>query len=126
MDGGVDAAITQFFGMQLQKKVQKYIITNYDGEQPVGTSFILETGDLTLELTTFRQLKASLFSSYSYHGTIASFFIFQRVPYSIEGTDYVYLATKALLNAVWRFNEHPHNIRKISSVACTGKSTIRQ
>jgi hypothetical protein len=43
MDGGVDAAITLFFGGQLQKKVQKYILENFEGEQPVGTSFIIET-----------------------------------------------------------------------------------
>lgn len=44
MDGGVDAAITQFFGTKLQKKVQQYILENFEGEQPVGTSFIVETG----------------------------------------------------------------------------------
>lgn len=43
MDGGYDAAITEWFGDELQQNVQKYIIDNYFGEQPVGTSFILET-----------------------------------------------------------------------------------
>ena len=41
MDGGYDLAITEWFGEQLQKRVQKYIIKNYYGEQPVGTSFII-------------------------------------------------------------------------------------
>ncbi|EIK1778910.1 macro domain-containing protein, partial [Salmonella enterica] len=45
MDGGVDAAITTYFGTQLQRHVQKYIIQEYLGEQPVGTAFITETGD---------------------------------------------------------------------------------
>lgn len=45
MDGGVDAAITAFFGTQLQRRVQKYIIQEYLGEQPVGTAFVIETGN---------------------------------------------------------------------------------
>ncbi|MDO5478506.1 MAG: macro domain-containing protein [Clostridia bacterium] len=42
MDGGYDLAITDWFGESLQKKVQKYIIENYFGEQIVGTSFITD------------------------------------------------------------------------------------
>lgn len=44
MDGGFDLAITKHFGDQLQKRVQKYIIHNFYGEQPVGTSFIIDAG----------------------------------------------------------------------------------
>ena len=44
MDGGFDLAITRWYGEELQKRVQQYIIKNYYGEQPVGTSFIIETG----------------------------------------------------------------------------------
>jgi O-acetyl-ADP-ribose deacetylase (regulator of RNase III) len=44
MDGGYDLAITEWFGDQLQKRVQQYIIDNYCGEQPVGSSFIIEAG----------------------------------------------------------------------------------
>ena len=43
MDGGYDEAITTLFGDELQKSVQKYILENYYGEQPVGSSFIIET-----------------------------------------------------------------------------------
>ncbi len=42
MDGGYDLAITKWYGNQLQKRVQQYIIKNFYGEQPVGTSFIIE------------------------------------------------------------------------------------
>ena len=42
MDGGYDAAITDCFGGELQKEVQKYILSNYFGEQPVGTSFLIK------------------------------------------------------------------------------------
>ncbi len=45
MDGGYDLAITKYFGEGLQKKVQKYIIENLYGEQPVGTSIILNIND---------------------------------------------------------------------------------
>lgn len=41
MDGGYDLAITNYFGNELQKKVQKYILENLYGEQPVGTSIIV-------------------------------------------------------------------------------------
>src|SRR5262245_9883466 len=43
MDGGVDAAITRFFGDGLQERVQSRILEEYLGEQPVGTSLIVET-----------------------------------------------------------------------------------
>lgn len=43
MDGGYDLALTKWYGDQLQERVQKYIIENYHGEQPVASSFIIET-----------------------------------------------------------------------------------
>jgi len=44
MDGGYDLAITRYFGEQLPKRVQKYILDNFYGEQPVATSFIVDAG----------------------------------------------------------------------------------
>ena len=43
MDGGYDLAITKWFGDSLQKKVQQYILDNFYGEQPVGTSIIVDS-----------------------------------------------------------------------------------
>lgn len=43
MDGGYDYALRNYYGIQLQERVQKYIIENYCGEQSVGTSFIIDT-----------------------------------------------------------------------------------
>ena len=40
MDGGIDLAISQFFGWELQERVQNRIIREWYGEQPVGTSMI--------------------------------------------------------------------------------------
>lgn len=44
MDGGYDLALTKWYGNQLEERVQKYIIENYYGEQPVATSFIIDAG----------------------------------------------------------------------------------
>lgn len=44
MDGGYDLVLTKWYGKQLQERVQKYIIENYYGEQPIATSFIIEAG----------------------------------------------------------------------------------
>ncbi|MDE6201005.1 MAG: macro domain-containing protein [Clostridiales bacterium] len=43
MDGGYDEAISAWFGGDLQEHVQQYIIDNLYGEQPVGTSIMLDT-----------------------------------------------------------------------------------
>ncbi|MBD5131618.1 MAG: hypothetical protein HDT28_03375 [Clostridiales bacterium] len=43
MDGGYDQAISDYFGWDLQALVQKYLIENLYGEQPVGSSIILDT-----------------------------------------------------------------------------------
>ena len=45
MDGGFDLAVTDVFGVGLMKRVQKYIIDNYHGEQPVATSFIIDINE---------------------------------------------------------------------------------
>lgn len=41
MDGGVDAAITGYFGSSLQRAVQQRVLKDFEGEQPVGTSFVI-------------------------------------------------------------------------------------
>ena len=45
MDGGYDLAISKYFGWDLSKKVQQYIIDNLYGEQPVGTSIIVDINE---------------------------------------------------------------------------------
>lgn len=44
MAGGYDRALSEYFGWDLTKRVQAYIIENFEGQQPVGTSFIIDTG----------------------------------------------------------------------------------
>lgn len=43
MDGGYDLAITEWFGDALQMKVREKILSEFFGEQPVGTSIIVDT-----------------------------------------------------------------------------------
>jgi O-acetyl-ADP-ribose deacetylase (regulator of RNase III) len=48
MDGGYDYYITKYYGGELMNKVQKVIIEDYHGEQPVGTSLTVEINDSQL------------------------------------------------------------------------------
>ena len=50
MDGGFDLAISEYFGWGLQERVQKNIIEHFKGEQPVATSFIINTGKDDIKL----------------------------------------------------------------------------
>ena len=43
MDGGYDAAITNYFGTWLMKDVQKAILEYFSGEQSIGTCLTIET-----------------------------------------------------------------------------------
>jgi O-acetyl-ADP-ribose deacetylase (regulator of RNase III) len=101
MDGGVDAAIIQFFGYELQERVQKRILDEFLGEQPVGTSIIVET-------------------NHPKHPYIAHTPT-MRIPMDIAYTDHVYLAMWAMLLAV-----RQHNLKsekQINIVACPGLGT---
>jgi O-acetyl-ADP-ribose deacetylase (regulator of RNase III) len=101
MDGGVDLAIICYFGVELMDRVQEKIIHHYLGEQPVGTSIIVDTGN-------------------SKHPFIAHTPT-MRVPMSIATTDYVFAAMWAMLVAVHQHNRQAE--RKIRSIACPGLGT---
>lgn len=101
MDGGVDAAIIDFFGPSLMAQVQEQIQDEFLGEQPVGTSIIVETG-------------------HPKHPFIAHTPT-MRVPMDIRRTDNVYLAMWAMLLAVRAHNRR--NQRRIEIVACPGLGT---
>ena len=102
MDAGVDAAVARFFGYSLVKDVQAYILREFLGEQPVGTSFLVETG-------------------HAKHRYVAHTPT-MRVPMAIDRTDYVYLAMMASLREIHRHNrDRPE--RRIELVACPGLGT---
>lgn len=101
MDGGVDLAISKFFGWELMDRVQAHIIDEWLGEQPVGTSFLIETGH---ELHPWLAHTPTM-----------------RVPRDIRGTENVYSAMFAMLRAVWRHNRVAD--RPIRTIACPGLGT---
>ncbi|MEG3848393.1 macro domain-containing protein [Microcoleus sp. herbarium19] len=101
MDGGIDAAIVGFFGHSLMVRVQQHILEDYLGEQPVGTSFIIET-------------------HHPKHPFLAHTPT-MRVPMSVVGTDVPYVAMWAMLLTIRRYNRHAE--RKIESVVCPGLGT---
>ncbi|MDJ0796301.1 MAG: macro domain-containing protein [Calothrix sp. MO_167.B12] len=101
MDGGIDAAIIKFFGSSLMERVQQRILADYLGEQPVGTSMIVETG-------------------HPQHPFLAHTPT-MRVPMTIVGTDVPYIAMWAMLLAIRHHNQHSHS--KINTVACPGLGT---
>ncbi len=101
MDGGVDLAIIRYFGNDLMKRVQNQIIKEYLGEQPVGTSMIVETNH----------------PNHSYIAHTPT----MRVPMEIARTDNVYLAMWALLLTVRKHNSSEQS--SIKTVACPGLGT---
>ena len=101
MDGGMDAAITRYFGVSLERRVQKRILEEYLGEQPVGTSLIIKTGH----------------PKHPYLAHTPT----MRVPMTIQGTDIPYIAMRAMLLAVRHHNKHSNH--PIKRVACPGLGT---
>lgn len=101
MDGGVDLAIIQYFGVSLMDRVQETILKNYAGEQPVGSAFIIGTG-------------------HPDHPFLAHCPT-MRVPQRISGTDNVYRAMLALLVAVKTHNQH--HPKPIQTLLCPGMGT---
>ena len=84
MDAGLDLAVVRFFGRHVMDEIQRRILGDYLGEQPVGTSFIVGTGHPAHPFVAHTPT--------------------MRVPMNIDRTDNVYLAAWATLLAV-----HHHN-----------------
>ena len=89
MDAGIDLAVVKFFGLGIQDEIQSVILDRYLGEQPVGTSFIVPTGNPK-------------------HAFVAHSPT-MRVPLNLKGTDNVYIATWASLLAI---HQHNHSSEK--------------
>lgn len=101
MDGGIDLVYSQFFGLQLQYRLQDIIRDQFDGELPVGMAVIFETFDERIPYLVSAPT--------------------MRVPQSVASTANAYLAFKAALNTISRHNRS--ETRKIESVACPGLAT---
>ena len=85
MNGGVDNALREFFGTQLEQRVMDKIKEDFLGEHNVGSAFVIETKD----------------SDYPWLVHAPT----MRVPSVIAGTDAVYSATWAALVAVTLHNK---------------------
>jgi O-acetyl-ADP-ribose deacetylase (regulator of RNase III) len=114
MDGGVDQCITDYFGTQMMKRVQEKIISEYYGEQPVGTSMIVRGNE---------KIIPGQKNKYVAHTPT------MRVPMDIHQTRNPYMAMKAMLIAVEKHNkdfdslEYPTGDTKIETVVCPGLGT---
>jgi len=101
MDAGMDLAVVKHFGRDLMDRIQRKILDDYLGEQPVGTSIIVPTG-------------------HPEHPFVAHTPT-MRIPMNIRGTDHVYAAMWASLTAVHRHNRDAE--RQIRTLACPGLGT---
>ena len=96
MDAGIDRAVVKFFGEEVMHSIQKRILEDYLGEQPVGTCLLIPT-------------------NHARHPFVAHAPT-MRVPQNISGTDNIYLAMWATLTTIHRHNRT--ETRKIDAVAC--------
>jgi O-acetyl-ADP-ribose deacetylase (regulator of RNase III) len=93
MDGGLDLAIRDRLGGEVQRRAQALIIERHHGELPVGAAEIVETGH---EEWPFLIVAPTM-----------------RVPEPIANTLNAYLAFRAALLAVRRFNRPKDRIRSV-------------
>jgi O-acetyl-ADP-ribose deacetylase (regulator of RNase III) len=100
MDAGIDAAVVRRLGEQVMSRVQQRIRDDYFGEQPVGTAFVLRTGDPDIPFLAHAPT--------------------MRVPGSIEGTDKVYTATWAALLAVAAHNRNETDRIRVLALPAMG------
>jgi O-acetyl-ADP-ribose deacetylase (regulator of RNase III) len=89
MDGGIDLAYRRYFGIDLQSRVQSKIKTEFFGELPVGQAMVVPTGH---EIVPYLVAAPTM-----------------RIPDRIADTVNVYLAFRATLLAVRRYNEGSPN-----------------
>lgn len=124
MDGGVDQCITDYFGLQMMRRVQQRIVQEFAGEQPVGTSIIVPGINFDMIGTNDR------FDRMKYVAHTPT----MRVPRDVCGTDHPYKAMKAALLAVRNHNrniddrnmngdEVRHWERRINTIVTPGLGT---
>jgi O-acetyl-ADP-ribose deacetylase (regulator of RNase III) len=102
MDGGIDQVYSDYFGWDLQNRLQKIIREKHFGEIPVGIAEIIETGNKNIKY---------LISAPT-----------MRIPCDVSKTVNAYLAFRASLIEIKMFNKK--NTNKIESVLCPGLGTM--
>lgn len=102
MDGGLDLAIRNTLGGDIQRVVHRVVLDKHHGEMPVGQAEIVATSN----------------AKWPYLVVAPT----MRVPESVARTAHAYLAFRATLLAVQRFNREAGE-NKIKSVVCPGLGT---
>ena len=102
MDGGLDLAIRDTLGLQVQDAVQRVIVARHHGELPVGSAELVPTED-----TRWPFLVAAPT---------------MRIPESVAQTVNAYLAFRAILLAVKRHNTEAGQ-SLIRTLVCCGLGT---
>ena len=102
MDGGLDLAIRNELGFQVETDIQEVILNKYHGEMPIGTAEIINTNH----------------DRWSYMIAAPT----MRIPENIAFTLNAYIAFRAILIAINSFNESQPK-RPIKSLICSGLGT---
>lgn len=102
MDGGLDLAIRDTLGLQVQEAVQRAIVEQHHGELPVGAAVVVPSGDGRWPFLVAAPT--------------------MRIPESVAQTVNAYLAFRAVLLAVKRHNEAA-GAPVIRTLVCPGLGT---
>ena len=102
MDGGLDLAIRNELGFQVETDIQEVIINKFHGEMPIGSAEIINTNH----------------NKWSYMIAAPT----MRIPENIAFTLNAYIAFRAILIAINSFNESKPK-RPIKSLICSGLGT---
>ena len=102
MDGGLDLAIRNKLGFQVETDIQEVILNKYHGEMPIGNAEIINTNH----------------DQWSYMIAAPT----MRIPENVAYTLNAYIAFRAILIAINDFNGcHPR--KHIKSLICSGLGT---
>ena len=102
MDGGLDLAIRNELGFQVETDIQKVILNKYHGEMPIGCAEIINTNH----------------GRWSYMISAPT----MRIPENVAFTLNAYIAFRAILIAINSFNEKNSEL-PIKSLVCSGLGT---
>lgn len=100
MDGGIDLAYRDFFGVRIEQAVQHHLAKYYDGELPVGHAIWVPTNDT--------RIKALIVAPT------------MRVPEPVRGTVNAYLALRAALLLFGAWNRVDND----NALLCPGLCTL--
>ncbi len=102
MDGGLDLAIRNKLGFQVETDIQEVFLNKYHGEMPIGNAEIINTNH----------------NKWSYMIVVPT----MRIPENVAFTLNAYIAFRTILIAINSFNESKPK-RPIKSLVCSGLAT---